>query len=696
MPRKKKTPEPPADDTIVNNAALQLDEDDFDDEYDESGSGGGFEAEIASLNDPDVEHLGEPPSLGGSGTHRHEDLFGQSAEYAMGRAMSPRLYSQAAQFPTCSQLRVWKWENGVPVGLGAIDAAATEEDLVRRFSSAMPKKGDGRGQFKMRPIDIRGQELGQEVTLVISEHHAAIQSLREREAEERAMSGGGNGVHFINGGGGNGGEAYGEMGRMFEHALEAAESRTGALEQTLERERDRIRQEDMQRAQERVDLATNAAQGVQALTERMMTDESKRAERAMNMQNQQSQTLVTTLSSIFSQQQSMMQQSTDQQRRADEFRLEQERQRADRERRESEERIRNQQNEWERKRQSEREESDHRLKMEREEAQRKFEQHRLDLESRLQREREDMERKERKEREEAERRDRWMAEERNRREERMSREQAEREAERNRQHERMVKDAETSAQRDREHAERMMQLSKIEMENRANAGGMNVLGNAAGMLKQFGIEPNEILPKLFSQDEEEKSGWLDALPSILGAAAEMAKAKMSPPPQPQLGMAHRPALPPPEFMNPAMMDADPFGDQMPEQMFAMPPQAQMEEPPLPNVMEVPEEAEIPQPPQGLSGMAAEAGVPLKAQKASRVALRTLVRTLKDSEPNDWTGEIAAALSNEMGIYHYVKAVTVRAALEEAGADQALGDAICEAMRQSPLVPSDLPYTVDEL
>ena len=700
MPRKKKLPEPPAEDVLVNNAALQLDEDDFEDEdFDESGSGGGFQAEVASLNDPDVQHLGEPPMLGGQGSQRHEDLFGQSAEYAMGRAMSPRLYAQAAQFPTCSQLRVWKWENGVPVGLGAIDAAATEEDLVRRFASAMPKKGEGRGQFKMRPIDIRGQELGQEVTLVISEHHAAIQALREREAEERAAGGPG-GVHFINGGGG-GSEAYGEMGRMFEHALEAAESRSSALESALESERERMREEELVRARERVDLATNAAQGVQALTERMMQDESKRAERSMNMQNQQSQTLVTTLSSIFSQQQSMMQQSTDQQRRADEFRLEQERQRADRERRDGEERMRSTQQQWERKRQAEREESDHRLKMEREDAQRKFEQHRMDLEARLQREREDMERKERRESAESERRDRWMAEERTRREERMSREQSEREAERNRQHQRMLKDAETSAQRDREHSERMMQLSKIEMENRSNAGSMNVLGNAAGMLKQFGIEPNEILPKLFTQDEDKGGGWLDALPSILGAAAEMAKVKMAPPAQPQIEMAHRRALPPPEFMNPAMLDQDPFGDRVPEQMFARGPQP-MEGPLPPEVAEpLPEpeaQAQAPASVGGnpLSAQAAEAGVPLRAQKSARVELRSLVRRLREADPGEWTGHIASSLSNELGIYHYVKAVTVQAALEEAGADKSLADSISEAMRQSPMVPNDLPYTVDEL
>jgi hypothetical protein len=702
MPRKKKLPEPPAEDVIVNNAALQLDEDDFDDDdfEDDSGSGGGFQAEVSALNDPDVEHLGEPPLIGGGGSgSREEDLFGNSAEYAMGRAMSPRLYSQAAQFPTCSQLRVWKWENGVPVGLGAIDAQATEEDLVRRFGSAMPKKGEGRGQFKMRPIDIRGQELGQEVTLVLSEHHAAIQALRDREAEERALGGGAGGVHFINGGGQGGGEAYGEMGRMFEHALEAAESRSNALEQALESERERIREEDLVRARERVDLATNAAQGVQALTERMMQDESQRANRSMQMQNEQSQTLVTTLTSIFSQQQSMMQQSTDQQRRADEFRLEQERQRADRERKETEERQRVQSQDWERKRQGEREESEHRLKTEREEAQRKFEAHRLDLESRLQREREDMERKERKEREEAERRDRWMAEERNRREERMGREQSEREAERNRQHERMVKDAETSAQRDREHAERMMQLSKIEMENKASAGGMDVLGNAAGMLKQFGIEPNQILPKLFSPEEDEKGGgWLDALPSILGAAAEMAKARVAPPGQPspeQIAAMQQGMLP--EFMNPALSGTDPFGERIPDQMFRQP---QMP----PEAIEVPEEqvveAQVIDQPrsmmQEMSSTAAERGVPLRVQKAARVELRTLVRKLDDSDPDIWQTSILQALQNELGIYHYVKAVTVSAALQEAGATPELNDAICASMKQSTLVPQDLPYTQGDL
>lgn len=659
--KSTKAPEPPADDTVVNQAALQLDEEDFDEtDFDEEHHGVGDE--VGVLNDPTIEYLKDAPMVGGSGS---SDLFGESAS-TVGRAMSPRLYAQAAQFPTCSQLRIWKWENGIPVGLGAIDATATEEDLVQRFASAMPRKGEGRAQFKLRPIDIRGQEMGQEVTVIISEHHAVLQALRNAEDEESGEAGGS--------------VAFGEMGRMFEQAVDAADRRNRMLEHALEDERRRVREEDSQRAQERVDLATSAAQGVQALTERMMKDESTRSQRAMELQNQQAQTLVTTLTSIFSQQQAMMQQSTESQRRADEFRLEQERQRADRGRRESEERARVQHQEWERKRQAERDEANHKLKMEREEAQRRFEQHRVELEARLQREREDMERKERREREEAERRDRWMAEERSRREERIGREQSEREAERNRQHERMMKDAETSAQRDREHAERMMQLSKIEMENKSNVNSMNILGNAAGMLKQFGIEPNEILPRLFQPPEEESNSWLEAIPKVLGVAAEVAKANMRPEP-PML----RDLPPPPQLAAP------PSG---PQAMFGTPQPAQ--QPVLAEVGE-PEPEGPPDPSkQPLSKLASDAGLGLKAQKSARIELRQLVRKLDNTDESEWQGSILAAIQREMAIYHYVRAVTVRAALTEGGAKEVLATRICNAMQDSSLVPDDLPYEWEDL
>ena len=250
-----------------------------------------------------------------------------------------------------------------------------------------------------------------------------------------------------------------------------------------------------------------------------------------------------------------------------------------------------------------------------------------------------------------------------------------------------------------------MSLSKMEMENRAQAGGMNVLGNAAGLLKQFGVEPNEILPRLFAADEGDKGGgWIEALPKLLGVAAEVAKASMSgkggPP---QLAMAHRPALPPPGFQNPAMMGPDPFRGNAPEQMFGAPGPgpAPAGPPPLPLEPTEPESEPLPETPQQeqtrqLSTVAAENGVPLKAQKDARVELRRLVRRLSDAPAGEWLDHILTSLQNELAIYHYIKAVTVSAALMEAGADPPLADAITTAMKSSQMVPSDLPYDWSDL
>lgn len=650
---------------------------------------------LEALNNPDVTHLRNGPSVGGARSRAASDLFGEEAEHAAGRASSPRLYAQAAQFPTCVQLRVWKWENGVPVGLGAIDAEASEDDFVRRFYSAMPRKGEGRGQYKLRPIDIRGQELGQEVTVVISEHHAALRSVREAEEEERE-------VRFAPPPPANN-EFSGEMSRMVEHMLATAETRARALEETLEMERERMREEELRRTQERVDLASQAAQGVHTLTDRMMKDEAARAERALRMQADQSQVLVTTLTSIFSQQQVMGQQQAEATRRADEYRLEQERQRAERERRESEDRLRREREEADHKRTREREEAEMRLRLEREEATRKHEQLRLEIEAKLKAEREELERRERREREESERRERWLAEERSRREARESQEAREREAERSRQHDRMLKELEVQAQRDREHAERMIQMSKMELESKQHAQSSDVLGSAAKMLGQFGIEPSEILPRLLGikqggeEEEEKPSPWAAAIPAIAGVVAEVARAaaqsKAAQAAQQEMQARRESAmLPAPRALPPpGMMYGPPAGGQpvpVPVPSTEQMPQAAAPPPPAAAPAPSPEA-------KSLSEVAAEKGLNLKAQKAARVALRTLVRDLGNSSEEKWEQIIAMAIQNELAIYHYVRAVSVRSALREAGAPEELGARIVEAMRRSPLVPSDLPYEVSE-
>ena len=112
--------------------------------------------------------------------------------------------------------------------------------------------------------------------------------------------------------------------------------------------------------------------------------------------------------------------------------------------------------------------------------------------------------------------------------------------------------------------------------------------------------------------------------------------------------------------------------------------------PAPEEEETPAPPAEPEPPSTVQS-ATEAGLSLPTQKRARKAIRTLIRKLSSSKAEDWTGIIATAISNEIGIYHYVKAVTVRSALKEAGADDELCDRVCDAMKESGMVPDDVPY-----
>ena len=781
-------PEESQDEPRENNAALQFVENDEEDGWDDDDfdlaadldppapaqaptpreaprrASGGPALSVDSLNNPDLVQLGPAPVIGGQNFRgTTSDMFGESASNVMGRATSPMLYAQVSQFPTCTQLRVWKWENGIPVGLGTIDATATEEDFVRQFSSAMPKKGEGKCQFKMRPIDIRGQELGQEATLVISEHHAALRSIREAEQEDRGSSMFG---LFGRGMGGMRGESGSdEMAReltgMVEHMLATSDQRARHLEEALEAERERMREDELERTRERVDLATNAAQGVQAITERLMRDEAQRAERAMKAQEQQSNMLVTTLSTVFAQQQQAMQQQAAEQRRADEFRLQQERQRAEEERRAYHDRVKLEREEAERKRQIERDEMEARLRREQAESERRWqmEQARLEREredrkleaerqkeearlryerekaemqlrvqqdrERLERERMEHERKLQQEREDAERRMRMemerMERDRQERREQMEREKSDRDEkarreredaklrdqDRQRQHERQLEEAKLAAQQQREHAERMMQLQKIEMEKRNSMGGLE-------MLAQFGLNPKEILPRLLNgggdedDDGEEGSGWTEAIPKVLGALAGMVGPRGGAPAQ-QAAAAQQAAVRQQAAAQQAAMQRAAMQRQIAapvpdfNQSFAQapaPPQpvpAQAPAQPQPQPQQAPQQAipgvEAPaeSTPVDSKALAKAAGMNLKSIRAARRGMVNLVRRVNASPKPKWEEVITAGIINEPRIFDYVKAVTVKLAIDEAGAEPELRDAVIVAMKESALVPNDLPY-----
>lgn len=922
MATKKKTPSAQEDDATTRSrtrgAAVQNpppDDDDFDDDLDEMGEDEYAEAAndastLRALNDPSSMPLGPAPLLGGSETSV-SNLYGRDA-MAMGRASSPRLWAQATQFPTCSQLRVWRWENGIPVGLGAIDAEANEEDFVREFYEAMPKLGQGRMMFKLRPIDIRGEEMGKELSVVISEHHAALQSIRrakkaESEEASQSMNNQNNAPIYMPQMQDDSGTAYAsEMSRMFEKAVEAADSRAQALEHALLDERERLRSEDDKRAQERIDLATNAAAGVQAITERMMRDESNRAERSMKSQTDQSQMLLTTLTQIFASAQAQQHSISETARAADQQRLEQERQYSERGRMEQEERRKRDIAEMEERRkmeqtrlederkqlrdqrefemkqlelraererqelltklerdkaeavsklaieerrlEKERQDNERRVAQMREGDERKLQLEKTDIERRTERERlewehrwkleaEERDRRERlareerermsaieierrkMEMEERERRDRVEREERDRRArldaemaqlrtaemerraraedeaarlreaerqrahdltvkqmdvaagrdrehaERMlqmqqlqmqeqratleARERREKEdavgrdADRLRQHERMLKDVELQSQKDREHAERMMQLTQMQYQQKAFGGLGELIPKAKEWLSDLGLEPADIIQRVFTPESSGgggggSGGWADAIPKVLGSLAEMGKVAI----EAQAASKMPPRQMQSQMQNPMMgqMQGVPQMPPMPQQPFTIPAGAQMMpvagmpgmmavqmpagtsmvpagtpqqgglledviyNEPFPEAsaeeaseeteeQQVTEEPEAPvvEPEKMTIQSATEAGLTMATQKRARKAIRTLVRKLTGTKETEWQGLIATAISNEIGIYHYVKAVTIRAALLEGGADEELAQRVMAAMRESGMIPSDVEY-----
>ena len=730
----------PTESAIQLNSAL--------DGLDMFGALGGEDADLAAFNDPSIQHLDDAPIIGGkSGA---STMYGETASGPIGRATSPLLFAQASQMPTCVQLRAWKWENGVPVGLGVIDSMATEEDFVQTFYTAMPRKGENKCQFKLRPIDINGKELGQEITHFISEHHAELRRIRDREEEEKGSALGG--IWGPSGGDDPTATVASEMSRMMESMMSQNDRRSHMLEESLEAERERMRQMDEERAQERVDMAMNAANGVQALTERMMRDEGQRTDRAMQMQSEQSTVLINTLTAVFGQQQNMMQQFAQQQQQIDNHRIERERLRSDQERKDMEVRRERDREEYEQRRIREKDEMGEKrremddgrrwereqLEIRRKEEDRKWERQMEELRLRVEKDRQESERRLQRDRDElllrlktdqgeAERKIQWEQkrierEERVRREENERREQREREhsermlkiatndreasregqerrerleremrnnqdKERERRHQLMVKEMELSKERDREHAERMITLSQREM----TAGGLgDLIPKATGILKEVGIEPSDLIGRLMGQGGD-SGGWLENLPKILGVASEVVKAGVAGRGAGMMpGMVPPMALPPPSQQMPNPM-FDAYGYPTPPAMArprrsASPPPQEQREHPVPAAPEAEVETTGPQEPARQS-----AGIPLRTQRNARNALRQLVRKLSKSPRDQWEGMIVAALAAQLDIYHYIQAVSLSNALTEVGGDPDLHQAITEALRKSELVPSDLNY-----
>lgn len=543
--------------------------------------------DAAELNNPDVEELGEPPLLGGR--PRTSPMFGPEGDEAdtVGRATSPKLYASTAQFPTATQFRVWRWENGIPVALGAIDCEASEDDFIRMFYNAMPKPGDGRYMYKFRPVDIRGQEIGKEFTYSISEDHATLTRVRERKRreEEERMGHNGRGDVIVQPGD-NGSTQYmaEEMGRMFEGAIEAQNKQVEQLTRSLEEERNRLREEERARMNERLQFADRATGTVQTMTEKLMETDKLRSKEAMEAQKAHSEVLLSTLTTTFTQQQAAAREHAKSQQELDARRADQDRAFYDRQQKEAELRRKFELEEVERRRKSELDEVERRRSHDSQEWERRRseERERAALEAKeaedrrkyeAERERErlkDERERWRTEIEERRRQDKeeWERREANRRED-IARDLARRQEE----SALLMRQMEMTAQRDREHNERLTQMAQQErehqrevalqrekmerearesiererqrqfdlaakeMENskerdREHAERMLQLSKiqAAGsgsLTELLGMETKELLERVFTQGGNGDGSWANSIPQMLGSLADLAKTVFS-------------------------------------------------------------------------------------------------------------------------------------------------------------------------
>jgi hypothetical protein len=605
--------------------------------------------ELEGLNDPNVEHLGPPPTL--TGMHSHESMYGEGAVEVPGRASSPLLFAQQAQFKQCQQLRVWRKRNGVPSGLGVIEPTATEEDLVRKFPGAMPVPGEERATFVLRPLDTSGREIGQQITMHIDQEHAALRSYRAR------MAGGGSVA------GVSGGMSAAEL-EILKQQLAMTERRTLQAEEIARVERQRILDREHELAQERVDIARSATESVAAMSERMlesdqqrhqqvMEQERTRADQAMVSERLRTEQHSKQTSDFFSAQMSQsnsmtaamlermrQERESDRMRHDREMKVQEERRRAEEARRRDDERAREK-----------------------------------EREDRRERDRREWERKMEREQAEWSRRDKGRETEvveRRRRDEEYRRAQ---ESERQRQHDRQMKEMEIAAQRDREHAERMLTISQQKTEAAKGTDLVGLATSAMTLLKDAGIEPMSLIENLTGGGG---GAWLQVVEKLAETAGGVMEKSMEARAEEARSAAAAPNVPPGMTLIPqSLIDDGMAGPPAPPEPLVVGNQT---------------------PPPGNDGDAAQtpsdrpvSNLNLKAQKAARVALKQLVVTLRSSQEDTWDTAVAMAIGNEMSIFHYAADVTVKYALEEAGAAPDLTLRIIAKLKESPAVPSGMNY-----
>ena len=626
-----------------------------------------------------VEHLPPPPEIGGS--PGYSDIPGPAAIVVCGGSTTPPLFPVSTLCTAGPWGPVWKIENGVPVGLGAIDATASEDDLVRHFMEAMPKPGEGKAVFKVRPIDGDGREMGMEAPIIIGEHHAALQRHRRVSAAGAASLAQGVAASHL----------PTDVLRLMERAIDQTRA-------SLDAERHRSRDLMEQIADERMNVASNATTSIQAMSEKMLDAEAQRARMSLESAGTYHQQAADNQAAFFQTQMDLLRQDR-----------EREGERSERERMGAEERFARTLAEMEMQRSRQAEEAERRRREERETWERRMEEMRLETTRRTQEQ-------------EAQRRTEVMLQERRWKQEQIERE--EREKNRQRDHEMKLRQMELEQGQQREHAERMMQLQQAQlaatMAQAAGKGGgvKGTIKEITGVLAMLGMEPRDVLDRFFAPGGAGEGGapggaaWAELAGKLMGTVGEVAKAKM-------IADAHkgRPAaavnprqiaridprqMPPPGrgamLAPPEPGEWDEDDDDALEDMGEISPPLARRAPirrrevrrgPRARLRErrgarAPEPAEPP-PSQ------APGGVALSVQRDARKALRTLVNRLQVIPREEWDATITGAIASTPAIYTYCQQKTVQGAIMEAGGDPGFALQIIAILRESPLVPADMNY-----
>lgn len=660
-----------------------------------------------------------PPGPSGQiqGTTTYANIHGATAAMAPGRPVTAPMMASASQFPSATQWRVWKMDNGRPWGLGEIDIQCSESDFIARFLDSMPKPGTNM-IFMLRPLDIMGQELGQQIPYPISgEHPGIVQAARNRQLASAGLL-----PPATPGAPASFPQAPPQYPPPNNDALRIAEA---ALKQAAE-EAKALAEQRATLAKQQADMALSVIQAQGQLTQQAFQQQQEQQKVAAELERRRAQEAAASMQSNFQAATSIMgaQYSTtqqqlqaffQQQQQAWQQQQEQERVRYERDKKEAEERRNAElaRIEADRKIEAERikaliEENKnvHQLQIAqiKAEQERQVAQAKADADFKIQMAK--IEADDRARRAEAEEKRRIDDLNYQRARERAEADAAE--ARRQREHEAFLAQQKADAEIRQKQADGLLQLQleQTKLQQYRNGGGLkDLLGEGLKLVKDLGLDPTTLIERIVAPPPPPNpTDWGTLLPGLAAALAPVAQEMV------------KNARPP---VYPARRHAEEDEEEEPR-FRAAPPVISPLAPPQPIAgIPVANPQALPLPPGGVPAQSMQAqavqtqaaavaqgqmpqaappgspanGLPLAAQKAARIGFRNLVANIRKAGTDgaQWIEKIKIQWASEPAMYHFAQQFTLKAALLEAGADPAFAASVMGAFQSWPEVPSDLRY-----